>query len=294
MRTVLCVAEKPSIAKSVAQILSGGDLQVVRSIYFLLCYFVIQGTDALPLHARLCAQQNNSRSKYIKNYEFDYNYARSRFIVTSVVGHLMETDFYDTHRKWGSCDPFELFDAPVKVVIAQDKQPIEQNLMTLARRCDVLMIWTDCDREGEHIGKEIASVCARGKPGIVVQRARFSAIIPQCVFFFWLLRFFRVVEFNGFGGSFILVMLTNLRVGDDVAQADSPCSSEPDRIGSPSGCCCGGEDSIGFKDWGRVYKVADTDAAGSCKRDFRPSCVVWYAIPSSPRLPLVPRLSSYP
>lgn len=186
MRTVLCVAEKPSIAKSVAQILSGGDLQVVRSIYFLLCYFVIQGTDALPLHARLCAQQNSSRSKYIKNYEFDYNYARSRFIVTSVVGHLMETDFYDTHRKWGSCDPFELFDAPVKVVIAQDKQPIEQNLMTLARRCDVLMIWTDCDREGEHIGKEIASVCARGKPGIVVQRARFSAIIPQCVFFFWL------------------------------------------------------------------------------------------------------------
>lgn len=43
----------------------------------------------------------------------------------------------------------------------------------------MLMIWTDCDREGEHIGAEIASVCRRVKGNIVVKRARFSAIIPQ-------------------------------------------------------------------------------------------------------------------
>ena len=43
----------------------------------------------------------------------------------------------------------------------------------------MLMIWADCDREGEHIGAEIASVCRRVKGNIVVKRARFSAIIPQ-------------------------------------------------------------------------------------------------------------------
>ncbi len=43
----------------------------------------------------------------------------------------------------------------------------------------MLMIWTDCDREGEHIGSEIAAICRRVKRNIVVKRARFSAIIAQ-------------------------------------------------------------------------------------------------------------------
>jgi reverse gyrase len=53
--------------------------------------------------------------------------------------------------------------------------------MTEARRADRLMIWTDCDREGEHIGSEIASVCRRSNPRIIVKRARFSAIIARSV-----------------------------------------------------------------------------------------------------------------
>lgn len=43
------------------------------------------------------------------------------------------------------------------------------------------MIWTDCDREGENIGNEIVKVCKKSRSHIVVKRARFSAIIPQCV-----------------------------------------------------------------------------------------------------------------
>lgn len=39
------------------------------------------------------------------------------------------------------------------------------------------MIWTDCDREGEHIGSEVAQICRKANPRIVVKRARFSAII---------------------------------------------------------------------------------------------------------------------
>lgn len=44
------------------------------------------------------------------------------------------------------------------------------------------MIWTDCDREGENIGAEVMVVCRKVKPTITVKRARFSAIIAQCVF----------------------------------------------------------------------------------------------------------------
>jgi DNA topoisomerase IA len=33
--------------------------------------------------------------------------------VTCVLGHLMEVDFPEQFRKWSSCSPAELFDAPV-------------------------------------------------------------------------------------------------------------------------------------------------------------------------------------
>lgn len=41
------------------------------------------------------------------------------------------------------------------------------------------MIWTDCDREGEHIGAEVVRECQRVKRDIEVTRARFSAIIAK-------------------------------------------------------------------------------------------------------------------
>ena len=126
-----------------------------------------------------CFFKHNTQTNYIKNYEFDYPQTQSFFTVTCVSGHLTAIDFYETHRKWDACDSFDLFDAPVEIQVASDKKAIEQNLLTQARRVDVLMIWTDCDREGEHIGMEIAKVCRKAKPTIRIKRARFSAIIPQ-------------------------------------------------------------------------------------------------------------------
>jgi DNA topoisomerase-3 len=101
------------------------------------------------------------------------------FTVTAVTGHLMEHDFTDAHRKWNSCDPLALFDAPLDVRVRKDYQTIERNLTSEARGANMLVIWTDCDREGEHIGAEIARVCRRARAGLVVKRARFSAIIAQ-------------------------------------------------------------------------------------------------------------------
>ena len=164
---VLCVAEKPSIAKSISQILSGGQLTTV-SDFFISSHY----TDTYFF-------KHNTQTNYIKNYEFNYPQTQSFFTVTCVSGHLTAIDFYETHRKWNACDSFDLFDAPVEIQVASDKKAIEHNLLTQARRADVLMIWTDCDREGEHIGMEVAKVCRKAKPTIRIKRARFSAIIPQ-------------------------------------------------------------------------------------------------------------------
>ena len=40
------------------------------------------------------------------------------------------------------------------------------------------MVWTDCDREGENIGKEIADVCTAVNSRIQIHRARFSSLDP--------------------------------------------------------------------------------------------------------------------
>lgn len=49
------------------------------------------------------------------------------------------------------------------------------------RLADILIIWTDCDREGENIGGEILK-CVRGvKPRIDTYRARFSEITPAAI-----------------------------------------------------------------------------------------------------------------
>jgi hypothetical protein len=88
-------------------------------------------------------------------------------------------DFPDEYRRWDSCDPFNLFEAPITTYIPPNSKSIETNLKAEARMATLLMIWTDCDREGEHIGSEIVAVCRKVNPRIVVKRARFSAIIAK-------------------------------------------------------------------------------------------------------------------
>lgn len=150
---VLCVAEKPSIARAITEILSSNQFQT-----------------------------RQSPNKYVKNFDFTYRLPPSaqqvRFTVTSVLGHLTQSDFDAHHKKWSNCDPFALFDAPIERFVSPEHKGIERNLQTEARGSNRLMIWTDCDREGEHIGSEIKSVCLKANRNLTVSRARFSAIIP--------------------------------------------------------------------------------------------------------------------
>ena len=40
----------------------------------------------------------------------------------------------------------------------------------------MLVIWTDCDREGEHIGSEIVEICRDSNSRLDIYRARYSAV----------------------------------------------------------------------------------------------------------------------
>lgn len=90
---VLNVAEKPSVAKSVSGILSRNQGLRVR----------------------------DGRSRYNRIFEFNYSIRGQpcHMLFTSVTGHLMELEFEDRFRKWHSCDPLDLYHAPVRKFVPE-------------------------------------------------------------------------------------------------------------------------------------------------------------------------------
>lgn len=56
----------------------------------------------------------------------------------------------------------------------QDKKAIADNITAQAKYAKALFIWTDCDREGEHIGAEVRQSAYKGNGTIEVKRAQFS------------------------------------------------------------------------------------------------------------------------
>lgn len=56
----------------------------------------------------------------------------------------------------------------------QDKKAVADNITQQARYAKALFIWTDCDREGEHIGSEVRQAALKGNQRLQVKRARFS------------------------------------------------------------------------------------------------------------------------
>ena len=95
MPRVLLVAEKPSIAKAVAQHLSGNQLTV-----------------------------HNTTNKYVKNYDFTFRFPPSlggecNATMTSVIGHVMHHDFEQGTRKWNSCPPAQLFDSQTVASVSE-------------------------------------------------------------------------------------------------------------------------------------------------------------------------------
>ncbi|KAH9278374.1 DNA topoisomerase 3-alpha [Echinococcus granulosus] len=151
---VLNVAEKNEAAKNIAAILGRGR-----------------------------TTRREGFSKFNKIYEFPMtlNGASCSFVMTSVSGHLLNYEFSQCFRSWESCNPLALFDAPIEKKCTAEYEPIRRTLEREIKNCSHLIIWTDCDREGENIGMEVVEVCQRVKSSIHVSRARFSEITPVAI-----------------------------------------------------------------------------------------------------------------
>lgn len=127
--------------------------------------------------------QREGLSPYNKIYEFDYNVRgqNAQMLMTSVSGHLLNFAFVASFKSWQSCNPEQLFGAPVVKTCSDDYIKIRKTLEREVRSCNGLIIWTDCDREGENIGFEIIEVCRAIKPNIPIYRAKFSEITAASV-----------------------------------------------------------------------------------------------------------------
>ena len=90
---VLNVAEKPSIAKSISNLLSR-QVETVNS---------------------MLTMQRNGKNKFCKNYDFEcqINGTLCSMTMTSVLGHLISHDFPTEYNDWKSVPPENLFNAPI-------------------------------------------------------------------------------------------------------------------------------------------------------------------------------------
>jgi len=61
----------------------------------------------------------------------------------------------------------------------QDKLDIKRTLQQEVRNCQWLILWLDCDREGENIAFEVIEVCTEVNRNLNILRARFSALIDR-------------------------------------------------------------------------------------------------------------------
>ncbi|KAL0265905.1 UNVERIFIED_CONTAM: hypothetical protein PYX00_011622 [Menopon gallinae] len=143
---VLNIAEKPSVAKSISSVLST-SYRTVASAY-----------------------------KYCPNIHFkhQYNGRECDFVFTSVLGHLLTTDFVMQHR-WNEVDPETLFEEKIVKFVKDDMLKLKENIERNVSQASLLIIWTDCDREGENIARQISNI-ALGTKAIEVRRARFFGI----------------------------------------------------------------------------------------------------------------------
>ena len=121
------------------------------------------------------------KSKFNPIFEFDYQVnGQDRLVrVTSVLGHIMNLRYPDSCKSWHNTPMESLYDVGVIQEPVETSKMVVKNLEEYCRDIDDLVIWTDCDREGEAIGYDIIDVCRKRKPRIGVHRAQFSALTKQ-------------------------------------------------------------------------------------------------------------------
>jgi len=154
--SVLMVAEKPSIAETVSHALCRGGKPNRR-----------QGISPA------CA---------VWEYEGDFYGQKAWFKVTSCAGHVYNIDFPAEFNIWDRVDPLTLFGARTIKQEANPKLRMPAHFQKEAKGCHYLVLWLDCDREGENICFEVMENVVPNLSSIgggqQVWRAKFSSLAP--------------------------------------------------------------------------------------------------------------------
>eukprot|EP00928_Gymnodinium_smaydae_P066381 TRINITY_DN493_c0_g1_i1.p1 TRINITY_DN493_c0_g1~~TRINITY_DN493_c0_g1_i1.p1 ORF type:complete len:870 (-),score=213.50 TRINITY_DN493_c0_g1_i1:206-2782(-) len=148
--TVLMVAEKPSIAKSLVDAFAHGRATTRKGI----------GMD-------------------VHEYEGDFYGQKAWFKVTSCAGHVYNIDFPPEFNNWDRVDPIMLFGARTIKQEANPKLQMPRHFQKEAKGCSYLVLWLDCDREGENICFEVMQNVVPNLNSLKEQqvwRAKFSSL----------------------------------------------------------------------------------------------------------------------
>nr|CAG4647659.1 EOG090X00WU [Moina brachiata] len=154
---VFMVAEKPSLAGNLANILSNG---------------------------KCSSRKGNNGTTSIHEWDGTFIGKKVKYKMTSVCGHVMSLDFNGKYNNWDSVDPVQLFTCPTEKKETNPKLRLGSLLAQEARGASYVVLWLDCDKEGENICfeviNEINDVIRRPMSGEkVIYRAKFSAITDK-------------------------------------------------------------------------------------------------------------------
>lgn len=176
---VLNVAEKPSVARALAGVFSRMPQSRDKGMQREAAQIFTHENVSFP---HLFTQANQPQH-FNSNTTQTPQPAPGRpvphtMITTSVRGHLASMEFGPQYG-WSRCDPIALFDAPIETMYKDDMQPLYNMLTRLSKNVQAVILWLDCDREGEAIAAEVQQVCLESNPRLQprIYRARFSTVM---------------------------------------------------------------------------------------------------------------------
>lgn len=137
------VAEKPSIAKSISEALSEGRYKEGKSF---------------------------CRSLPVYTFEGNFKGHAAHFRVTSVAGHVFNRDF-PTNYQGRQTDPEGLYDAPTLRRLDKSSKSVANHLANVSKNLDFMVLWLDCDKEGENICFEVLDICKKNIPKVSVSQS---------------------------------------------------------------------------------------------------------------------------
>lgn len=116
------------------------------------------------------------KPKALKKNGVEY-YSLDDSLIVPMKGHILNVDFSKDYKDWSKTDLGKLIDAELYYEPTQES--IVKTIKGLASKCDVLLIATDYDNEGESIGKEAIILVKEKSPNVEVKRAKFSALTQK-------------------------------------------------------------------------------------------------------------------